>query len=1372
MRFFLKVLLCLFFLPASVAFADLCSQVFPTAPVANSAFSLNPPGRSNTLLNLNNNSTLNITASNNTFFGTGSVGNNVDFIVNGSGTARVHFNGPVTIGSNVEINRNGDPKDLIIYINGDLVVGDNAQVNAIIFVNGAANIGNNGRINGALTSSRTISSGNNASVNFDINAINNADFAKLCDSTVPLVCQTYRDEFSLASFTNNDGTLNWVGGWQEFDNTGAGTNAGGVSIVGNRLRITGMDNVMNNNSMTRQASGSGFTSAQLTFDYDPSSRLERDDRMLVEISTDGGNNFTLLDTLQGLQGDPGVLRYSRNITGNLADDMRIRLRVAPDNGTGGCCFGPNNEFIDFDNVELQMCRPDNFQWEGGTLDLSIGSVQTINFARTYQSPVVFAMAMSRNEAPTHVRVVSTSAKSAQIVAVEPPNEDGAGLETVSYIVAEEGVFNLPGGKRVEVRKVDVSAVQQGFFGAAESFQRIGFLQRFPSSPALLTNISTNNNGNSNNGGSFNTPWLSTVARSVNNSGFDAALGRAQVRAGTVNRAETYTYLAVDTGVLPNFISSALGVNVTAEAVTTNFVVRDSCRTINLAQTFVAGAPSFVSVINGHAGIDGGWVRGCSSTARSVAIRVDEDRFIDSERRHTGEATTTIVFDTAVRPPIDHYGVSHDGSGITCLLEDITITAENNTGVAVDANRSTINISTTSGRGDWVGIVSGATNLNRGTAGDGAASFTFAAGASSAVLRFAHPVITGNSQTFGFNVSDGTISETSNAAVAADDPNITYTLAGFRFINAAGGPLPNQIAAKSSTADPNADTLYLQAVRASDNDPSVCVAAFSSPATRTVQLAAQCDNPATCTGSPAQTFNVAGANIALNNANPVIPTNFTNVNLKFDNQARAPIPLNYSDAGQMQLHARFTAQDTGAVLTGASNQFVVRPFAFGFNVINAGVAFNPRGDELSDASSGFTSAGSNFNVAVNAYRYDENDDANRDGIPDNGKNVTDNGVTPNFTGDVTLSVAGFTPTKGRQGNLTGGTTVRLPIGASGVTSTLQYDEVGSINLKADHSNYLNQSGLNITSAPVKIGRFFPDHFALSSSAVTGACTTFTYMQQPFGSVNVGVEARNVAGNITQNYDSSRYSSDIAKFGLGAEIDSRDETARLQVGTFPGWRDGTASGAITDVIFQRQGGANGLEDGPFSNLRLGLRINSELDNVNFKPADFNLLSSRAVAIGGTQNLRYGRVQLASAHGPETQNLPVPFTVEYWNGNSFVVNSNDSAACSAIPLTNIAFNGSAINVSTNRNVTLGSRTTAGTLNINGANAQANLGDYNLIFSAPGAGAVGSFPVQINNLNDWLRYDWSGNGQANDLPPPAIITFGRMRGDDRTIFWQERLQ
>jgi len=1472
----------------------------------------------------------------------------------------------------------------------------------------------------------------------------------------------------------------------------------------------------------------------------------------------------------------------------------------------------------------------SLQWEGGSVDVTVGVAETINFRQTYTDPVIFLMAENSNPDPTGVRVVSISPTTAQIIAVEPPNNDQAGTETVKFLIAEKGTFDLAGGVNIEVGEVDVSAVQHGSgVSGSASWQTINFSQNFSATPVLLTQIMSSNNGS----GSFTTPWVYSASRNLRSNQFQAAIGRAEVGAGSVTQAESYAYLAVDSGALPDLVSTLSGATLTAEAVATGDRISGNCTATNLTQTYT-DPPDYVAAINSLDGPDGGWVRGCSSTTTTVSVEIDEDTYRDSDRNHTNEdvgivaftavdsvpiiaeyrfdeaiwngiadevldssgndlhgiaqgnaqpvpglvcnaasfngsnwvevandallevgdknadysvsfwlnidsaqpsgwrkilhkgSTNTertfaawllpnndnrihhrvstisnaddghrsisavsantwtmitlvkegnklrtylngtldrettlssdtvsnsgplyigkdrwpwnngirglmdelLVFNRALPPaeiqsirtnhlagnnwdgtaragcgPVaewrfdesawggagnevednidnndgtavggavttlpgqicragdfdgandyvggldlsqlqttaslsfwikttqvghnrawlapgvagieqsggtddifwgwldasgriglnalsdattskssiainddnwhhvvltrnaangayqifidgnlnasgtgiagdignsfsslgriedtggsptyfdglldevmifghvlnatqvsdiyanqnagnnwdgttrtgcilgpDHYSISHGGSGVTCLSEQITITAHDASHSAIDAGQSTITLTTNSGLGDWVSIVSGGGSLVNGTANDGTATYTFANGSSSVVLEFSHTTVA----TLDFNVTDGSVSETTGSAVAADDPPLAIASSALKFVNAAGAPvdIATLISAKNNSE------VYLRGVEADITNPAACSSAFAG--NQSIGFAATCENPSTCVSG--QRFFINGNPINVLNSGSAL--SYTGVNINFDANAIStqPITLNYEDAGLMRLNVNLTAP----AMVGQSNDFIVRPFAFGFPAITAGAINNGAGDETGGAR--FTSAGSNFDVSLNAYRYQSADDSNNDNIPDAGVDVTNNGVTPNFTGTLALTIDSYSPAAGVQGNLTGTTTPLLDTyanrGGAHATSTLQYDEVGSVSILAQMDDYLGDAAADITSAVTKIGRFYPDYIALSDTQVSSSCSGFIYMQQPFSEVAYRLEARAANHDVTENYDIGLYNTEEVEFAAENNDDGNNLNARLTTAaSLSGWSGGvidrtaTGIGVITDLTFTRNGGAGGLEGGPFEQLQLGIYIDQASglnDGVNLESGALNYdpdtagncgASCSGAELGGTFEARYGRLNIQSAHGPENALLPVPFSVQYWDGAGFVTAVDDS--CSLIPLANISFDGNSIDTVANRTVTIASGTTTGSLGISGSDAAPSMGDYGLEFSAPGEGNTGYFNVGITNLSDWLRYDWNQDGSANDLSTPdALITFGRARGNDRMIFWQER--
>ncbi|MCJ7467562.1 MAG: sodium:calcium exchanger, partial [Maribacter sp.] len=78
--------------------------------------------------------------------------------------------------------------------------------------------------------------------------------------------QTYRDNFSSASYTNNDGNTNFSAGWNDSEDNNPSN--GRIDINGGRLRFNNLDG----RTISRTLNLSGATAVTLTLDYDATSR--------------------------------------------------------------------------------------------------------------------------------------------------------------------------------------------------------------------------------------------------------------------------------------------------------------------------------------------------------------------------------------------------------------------------------------------------------------------------------------------------------------------------------------------------------------------------------------------------------------------------------------------------------------------------------------------------------------------------------------------------------------------------------------------------------------------------------------------------------------------------------------------------------------------------------------------------------------------------------------------------------------------------------------------------------------------------------------------------------------------------------------------
>ncbi|MCM2320508.1 MAG: hypothetical protein NDI93_14475 [Pseudomonas sp.] len=99
-----------------------------------------------------------------------------------AGTARVYVKGDLVIGNNAEINKDGNPRNLIIIVIGNLDIqnSSNTKLNALIYATGNVTIGNNPVIYGGVSAAGSLQKGNN--ISYDPSALTGADFGTLCDN--------------------------------------------------------------------------------------------------------------------------------------------------------------------------------------------------------------------------------------------------------------------------------------------------------------------------------------------------------------------------------------------------------------------------------------------------------------------------------------------------------------------------------------------------------------------------------------------------------------------------------------------------------------------------------------------------------------------------------------------------------------------------------------------------------------------------------------------------------------------------------------------------------------------------------------------------------------------------------------------------------------------------------------------------------------------------------------------------------------------------------------------------------------------------------------------------------------------------------------
>ncbi|MFN0305890.1 MAG: DUF6701 domain-containing protein [Burkholderiales bacterium] len=781
------------------------------------------------------------------------------------------------------------------------------------------------------------------------------------------------------------------------------------------------------------------------------------------------------------------------------------------------------------------------------------------------------------------------------------------------------------------------------------------------------------------------------------------------------------------------------------------------------------------------------------TPNSADGQIDEVRIYTNERT-AAEITADMNASRACVSVVNDYAITFPGgtTGLTCEPAQVTFTARDTSGTAVNPPLGTVlTLTTSTVTGVWqTPLVTGTGTWSVSGSNNGQASYTWPGTASSFTALLRHTT----AATVNINVSDSG----SRVEAPAADPSITFTNSAFR-VTADGttaATIGTHIAGKDSNIGFGAQTLYLQAIRTDTNTGS-CTTVFQNQ-TVNVDLASQCNNPSACTPSPGTSVRVrnsASAMVAIGQNNGgAAPASYTSVSLAFDAQSKAPLVFNYADAGQLTLYARYAlpAPPATQFVSGTSSSFVVRPFGLRIAVAGAGTG-------LSGATSAPTIvAGNNFTTTLTAVAWKAGDDVDADGQPDNQAQLAANSATQNFGQESTAATAivGHNlaePVGGNAGGLTGTTFSTFTNGAR--SQTMAYSEVGIIDLLASSPSYLG-TGQDITASTgglAGVGRFIPSRFALSATSLTNRASAgcspasaFTYMNEGLN-LQFTLTAQNSSGATTTNYRGTfaRLALNPATLAIGARDTASGTALSARLDTAAGitgaWGNGVAAGLTTTVAVLRKVIPLDDPDGPFTQVRIGIAP-TDPDGVALALAalDFDVDGvggNDHAQIGAPTEIRYGRLRLSNALGSERLALPVPMRVDHWNGSGFVVNTQDS--CTSLPRSSVAMSGYQLNLAAcetalnTASIVFSSGVATPSLVAPGAGNNGSV-DLQVRLGAAGGGqycpAVGATPLTVTSaatsylLGRWNSTDDDANANTQyDDVPAARASFG-IYGTDRT--------
>ncbi|SIS81536.1 DUF6701 domain-containing protein [Neptunomonas antarctica] len=700
--------------------------------------------------------------------------------------------------------------------------------------------------------------------------------------------------------------------------------------------------------------------------------------------------------------------------------------------------------------------------------------------------------------------------------------------------------------------------------------------------------------------------------------------------------------------------------------------------------------------------------------------------------------------------VDHYAITHDLFLVSCMVGDVTFTAHDKDHRSVNAGSAQLQISTSTNKGEW-SLVDGAFgDLNN--AGSGRATYQFGENESTVTLRFSYPDLASDPELVNFNVFDG-FSSDKRVSSDVEDRDLSVSDSGLVFT------IPDTESCQSSA------TVSVRAVKKSDNSLG-CSRAVAGD--RTVNFYSQYIAPETGTHVPVITSQGEDYTLATNASG-------TAVTMSFSDQGEASMKVRYSDAGLIGLHASLVTD--AKTLTGFGS-FVAYPA----QLKGTAAAKSPAGDVMtlgnSDVSGGAVWASARpFSLGVAGQ-------------------CADGSVTPNYQpSNAELGATLNAPTTDATGGLlsmSSGTNIIVSdaVGWVGISagfsdgvfqdSAAKYSEVGIINLYARDADFY---GHNITQSIMPIGRFIPWFFkvAANTPAWSSHCPSgdFSYLDEKIEyqtPPELTVSAYNAAGNKVNNYGNdfwklspqraSRFYTDQAAAGVAAVLVVSPVNASMDKwgGTESDY-DGVAINTLSgDTIMYSRIGLEapfyGFTDLTFTSADLTdedgvcYRVDSDGDGdwLDESCEKFTIVNIP------TKELRFGRLGLVGAYGPETEALPVPLLDEYYNGSGFVTNTSDS--CSAWLIT------PEVSLSDIDGTLVASGQTVASYAYPAADFR---GDVGMTMSSPGVGNIGVVRVDVNLTRlPYFYFDWDGDGSYDD-EPSANIVFGQYRNHDKVIFQRQ---
>lgn len=292
--------------------------------------------------------------------------------------------------------------------------------------------------------------------------------------------------------------------------------------------------------------------------------------------------------------------------------------------------------------------------------------QTILLERQYSNPVVFAQsASSLGAEPVVVRVNNVQSDRFSIYLAEPSNLNGLhnSGETATYVVFEEGTYELAHGAKLEVGQLSTDSTVGKL--VANEWDEIRFSSSFGEAPVVFSQIQTNHGQN----------YLYTRHLSASPTNVFLALEQEEQFTEQHGLAEKVGYMAIESG-------AGIWSGLPFEVFNTPAIVTDTFEAHSFVGNYSSSTPRLLSQMATYQDSDNSNVRYDKIGKTEVEFKVSEDTTLDPETSHTvGESVAYLALDgdgiltaapTIVKPTVNEFEIGEVGAIDTLTHQSQTV----------------------------------------------------------------------------------------------------------------------------------------------------------------------------------------------------------------------------------------------------------------------------------------------------------------------------------------------------------------------------------------------------------------------------------------------------------------------------------------------------------------------------------------------------------------------------------------------------------------------------------------------------------------------------------------------------------------------------